>query len=57
MQLIRQGRRPCQFLNPPELQGNPLLSLLAPLVRTPRAATRLFNVYGLLRLARNLVRN
>ena len=31
-----------------------LLSLLAPLVRTPRAATRLFNVYGLLRSARNL---
>jgi KAP family P-loop domain len=31
-----------------------LLSLLAPLIRTPRAATRLFNVYGLLRSARNL---
>jgi hypothetical protein len=38
-------------LTPNELE---LLSLLAPLVRTPRAATRLFNIYGLLRSARNL---
>ena len=31
-----------------------LLGALAPLVRTPRAATRLFNIYGLLRSARDL---
>lgn len=31
-----------------------LLSSLAPLVGTPRAATRLFNIYGLLRSTRNL---
>ena len=31
-----------------------LLGRLAPLVRTPRAATRLFNVYGLVRSTRNL---
>ena len=31
-----------------------LLDLLAPMVTTPRAATRLFNVYGLLRSARDL---
>ncbi|MGH8825651.1 MAG: P-loop NTPase fold protein [Jiangellaceae bacterium] len=31
-----------------------LLSTLAPLVRTPRAATRMFNIYGLLRSARDL---
>lgn len=31
-----------------------LLSRLAPLVRTPRAATRLFNIYGILRSATDL---
>ena len=31
-----------------------LLRELSPLVRTPRAATRLFNIYGLLRSARDL---
>ncbi len=38
------------------IQGSELklLRALSPLVRTPRAATRLFNVYGLLRSARDL---